>query len=118
VRSILGKDVAVYLGDTFEAEKFNDGFWQTEEFDNTFLDSHYYQGKQNFYDRVYRETFFVFPRPAPQPLSPLLLQCLQSIPVLSVPGNILRTHARVIIATQLPVATRIHLETGEFQARV
>lgn len=42
VRNILGKGMAVYIGDTFEANRFNDGFWQTEEFDNTYLDSHYY----------------------------------------------------------------------------
>lgn len=38
--------MVIYIGDIFEANKFNDGFWQgSSEYDNTFLDSHYYQGK-------------------------------------------------------------------------
>ncbi|CAB9500876.1 Probable glucan 1,3-beta-glucosidase A [Seminavis robusta] len=43
VRGILGKNTAVYISDIFEANKFNDGFWQgSSEYENTFLDSHYY----------------------------------------------------------------------------
>ena len=41
VRAVLGKHVAVYIGDMFDASKFDD-FWQTREYENTFLDSHYY----------------------------------------------------------------------------
>ena len=39
--------MAIYIGDVFEAEKFNDGFWQDPiKYQNTFLDSHYYHGAQ------------------------------------------------------------------------
>ena len=45
VRGVLGQDMVIYIGDIFEANKFNDGFWQgSTEYQNTFLDSHYYQG--------------------------------------------------------------------------
>jgi glucan 1,3-beta-glucosidase len=43
IRSILGPDTSVYLGDMFNATKWNDGWWLNET--NTFLDSHYYHGK-------------------------------------------------------------------------
>lgn len=47
VRGALGNDVSIYIGDIFEADKFNDGYWQgSNEYDNTFLDSHYYHGKR------------------------------------------------------------------------
>jgi len=43
VRNVLGKKMAIYLGDVFEADKFNNGFWQdSSKYENTFLDSHYY----------------------------------------------------------------------------
>jgi len=40
VRDILGDDIQVFIGDGFQAWKFNDGFWQDEP--NTLLDSHPY----------------------------------------------------------------------------
>lgn len=40
VREVLGPSVHVYIGDMFNATKWNDGYWEDEE--NTFLDSHYY----------------------------------------------------------------------------
>lgn len=40
VRRNLGEDAHVYVGDLFNASKWNNGFWGNEP--NTFLDSHYY----------------------------------------------------------------------------
>lgn len=40
VRSTMGKDIAVFVGDMFQNWRFNDGFWQDEP--NTFLDTHEY----------------------------------------------------------------------------
>jgi hypothetical protein len=38
--------MTIYIGDIFEAAKFNDGFWQgSKKYENTFLDSHYYHGE-------------------------------------------------------------------------
>lgn len=43
VRSVLREKTTVYIGDIFEARKFNDGFWQEpSRYENTLLDSHYY----------------------------------------------------------------------------
>lgn len=45
VRGVLGDNVVIYIGDVFEADKFNDGFWQDPSmYENTYLDSHYYHG--------------------------------------------------------------------------
>lgn len=41
IRKILGNQTAVYMGDMFNATKWNDGSWWVNE-DHTFLDSHYY----------------------------------------------------------------------------
>ena len=52
VRTILGPETAVFVGDMFDAGKFNDGFWtDSEEHYKTYLDSHPYhvffeQGKR------------------------------------------------------------------------
>jgi glucan 1,3-beta-glucosidase len=45
VRSILGKEIAVYVSDMFQANIFNDGHWWIDPkvYNNTYLDSHYYQ---------------------------------------------------------------------------
>lgn len=45
VRRILGKHVAVYVSDMFQANIFNDGHWWINPniYNNTYLDSHYYQ---------------------------------------------------------------------------
>lgn len=44
VREVLGHKMNIYISDIFEANKFNDGFWQgSSAYENTFLDSHYYQ---------------------------------------------------------------------------
>ena len=45
VRQNLGPSTAVYVSDMFLAKKFNDGkfFLDPERYENTFLDSHYYQ---------------------------------------------------------------------------
>jgi glucan 1,3-beta-glucosidase len=43
VRRILGPETAVFVGDMFDAGKFNNGFWTDEvEHYNTYLDSHPY----------------------------------------------------------------------------
>lgn len=45
VRTILGEDTAVYIGDLFNATIWNNKWWTDEdEFSNTYLDSHYYHG--------------------------------------------------------------------------
>lgn len=45
VRGVLGEKTAIYIGDVFEADKFNDGFWQdSRKYENTLIDSHYYHG--------------------------------------------------------------------------
>ena len=46
VRTILGTDTAVYVGDLFNATIWNTGWWSDKEHENTFLDSHYYHGKR------------------------------------------------------------------------
>ena len=45
VRKNMGEETNVYIGDIFDAAKFNDGFWTAENYKGTFLDSHYYHGK-------------------------------------------------------------------------
>lgn len=42
VRSVLGDEIAIYSGDRFDSDKWNDGFWIDEP--NTYLDSHTYHG--------------------------------------------------------------------------
>jgi glucan 1,3-beta-glucosidase len=44
VREQLGPDVSVYMSDLFNAPLFNDGDWGLDpvQYNNTFLDSHYY----------------------------------------------------------------------------
>ena len=44
VREILGKHIAVYVSDLFNAVAFNDGTWWTDPdiYHDTYLDSHYY----------------------------------------------------------------------------
>lgn len=44
IRSVLGEDISIYMSDLFQAPLFNDGQWGLDvmEFNNTFLDSHYY----------------------------------------------------------------------------
>lgn len=44
VRTTMGHKTAVYVGDMFLADKFNDGSWwlDPEKYNNTYLDSHYY----------------------------------------------------------------------------
>lgn len=32
----------MYIGDVFNASKFNDGFWTEEKYKGTYIDSHYY----------------------------------------------------------------------------
>lgn len=41
VRGVLGPDVVVYIGDMFDASRFQD-FWDSDKYKNTVLDSHYY----------------------------------------------------------------------------
>jgi hypothetical protein len=45
VRKNMGINTNVYIGDTFNATKWNDGFWTKPAHKGTFLDSHYYHGK-------------------------------------------------------------------------
>ena len=42
VRRNMGRHTRVYIGDTFNASKWNDGFWKSQKYEGTFLDSHYY----------------------------------------------------------------------------
>lgn len=44
VRATMGEETAVYVGDMFLADEFNDGSWwlDPEKYKNTYLDSHYY----------------------------------------------------------------------------
>jgi len=42
VRKNMGAKTHVYIGDLFNATKWNDGFWTNEKFEGTYLDSHYY----------------------------------------------------------------------------
>ena len=44
VRTTLGSDTAVYVGDMFREKMFNDGHWWLDpvKYNNTYLDSHYY----------------------------------------------------------------------------
>jgi len=43
LRSLLGEHVSVFVGDTFRATRFNDGFWTDAEMHHdTYLDSHPY----------------------------------------------------------------------------
>jgi len=35
-------DMAVYIGDLFNATTWNDGYWTSEKYQNTYLDSHYF----------------------------------------------------------------------------
>ena len=45
VRKNMGRNTSVFIGDLFDAKKFNDGFWiDGDDYNNTFLDSHYYHG--------------------------------------------------------------------------
>lgn len=43
VRSVLGNEIAIYSGDRFDSDKWNDGWWLDEP--NTYLDSHTYHGE-------------------------------------------------------------------------
>ena len=45
VRKNMGEGTNIYIGDVFNATKFNDGFWTDPKYKGTFLDSHYYHGK-------------------------------------------------------------------------
>lgn len=42
VRKNMGEGTNIYIGDVFNATKFNDGFWTDPKYKGTFLDSHYY----------------------------------------------------------------------------
>jgi glucan 1,3-beta-glucosidase len=43
VRDIMGEDTAIYIGDTFNASNWNNGWWVDEDiYSNTYMDSHYY----------------------------------------------------------------------------
>jgi len=42
VKKNMGNDTAVYIGDLFNATKWNNGWWTDKGHENTFLDSHYY----------------------------------------------------------------------------
>ena len=44
----MGEEAHIYIGDTFDAAKFNDGFWTAPQYKDTYLDSHYYHGKFSF----------------------------------------------------------------------
>ena len=48
VRRNMGEEAHIYIGDTFDAAKFNDGFWTASQYKDTYLDSHYYHGKFSF----------------------------------------------------------------------
>jgi glucan 1,3-beta-glucosidase len=49
IRTTLGEGTAVYIGDMFNSAKWNNGWWTDEDqYSNTFLDSHYYQGTKDF----------------------------------------------------------------------
>ena len=43
VRKNMGQDASVYIGDLFDAKRWEDGFWTDEKYKGTYLDSHYYQ---------------------------------------------------------------------------
>eukprot|EP00980_Cylindrotheca_fusiformis_P005008 scaffold1062_cov130-Cylindrotheca_fusiformis.AAC.14 len=42
VRNIMGQGTHVFMGDMFNATKWNDGWWTDSEHKNTYIDSHYY----------------------------------------------------------------------------
>lgn len=42
VRRNMGEHTSIYIGDIFNATKWNDGWWTEEKYKNTYLDSHYY----------------------------------------------------------------------------
>lgn len=44
IRRILGRDTHVFVGDMFNATKWNDGWWTGPKYTNTHIDSHYYHG--------------------------------------------------------------------------
>jgi glucan 1,3-beta-glucosidase len=47
VRNVMGEDTSVFIGDMFNATMWNNGWWADEEhYSNTYLDSHYYHGKE------------------------------------------------------------------------
>jgi glucan 1,3-beta-glucosidase len=46
VRDVMGEDTSVYIGDMFNSSMWNDGWWTDEDHSDTFLDSHYYHGKE------------------------------------------------------------------------
>jgi glucan 1,3-beta-glucosidase len=43
LRNTLGDHVSVFVGDTFRAARFNDGFWTDQDHHDCYLDSHPYQ---------------------------------------------------------------------------
>ena len=46
VKQYLGPEVNVYIGDAFQVNTFNDGWWLDPViYNNIYLESHYYQGK-------------------------------------------------------------------------
>ena len=46
VKEYLGPEASVYISDAFDAKKWDDGWWlDPKEYNNTYLDSHYYHGK-------------------------------------------------------------------------
>ena len=42
-RKNMGNDTAIYISDQFGAWNWNDGYWSGEAYENTYLDSHFYQ---------------------------------------------------------------------------
>lgn len=48
VRNAMGDGTAVFIGDMFNASIWNNGWWTDEDnYSNTYLDSHYYHGKES-----------------------------------------------------------------------
>jgi glucan 1,3-beta-glucosidase len=47
VRSTLGNDTSIFMGDMFNSTLWNDGWWESNP--KTYLDSHYYHGTKIFY---------------------------------------------------------------------
>jgi glucan 1,3-beta-glucosidase len=44
LRTVMGPKINVYVGDLFNSTRFADGWWTEKEYQNTYLDSHYYHG--------------------------------------------------------------------------
>lgn len=53
VRSIMGSDTHIFMGDTFDAVGWNNGWWTDPGHSRTYLDSHYFHGTASWSQKVY-----------------------------------------------------------------